>query len=560
METSSVLAYLENLVERIERDAGTGKLKLEGVISEKEYRALLTALESFDHTPEPAEPADEPPKKPEEAVVAPPKHEAVPLNLDSIALAFPENPSVLLCLDFGTATSKAFATDETDENYIDLPIGKQAGQTASIYSLVSSIFITDSGRIIFGSKAVSESTHADAGGRRRFDSVKDILCKDVVCDLDEAPLERAYNPTDVPLTKGDMVTLFLGFFTDMATSALEQHNISRYVRRRFTLPVLPHDRAPWAEDQLRSLLARAQILADTLHGQWHQGIDVETAKDVLKQIRNMEELPTFLIDEGVMEPVAAVGSRFRNFVCSKESRRLLMVVDVGAGTIDFALFAEIHKKGKPLRVMQIPNSIQVLRQAGDAVDKLLRRFILKQANVETTDSDFHMIDADLSLRIRQLKERLFRDKRVDFNLTNDAAGEVTLDKFLSHPGVDELSKAIQGKFSQCLEGTDRSWIDGLYTSGLAVVFTGGGASLPMIRSLGQGTAFAHGRQMSIQASIPVPAWVEKDAPELSDEFPQLAVAIGGASRSLPVLAPSTFEMFGGLDAEGWNIAPAYKGS
>lgn len=386
------------------------------------------------------------------------------------------------------------------------------------------------------------------------------MCKDVVCDLDEAPLDNAYNPTGVPLTKGDMVTLFLGFFTDMATSALEQHNISRYVRRRFTRPVLPPDRAPWAEDQLRSLLARAQVLADTLHGEWEQGLDVVTAKDVLKQIRNMEELPTFLIDEGVVEPVAAVGGRFRDFVCPKEFRRLLMVVDVGAGTIDFALFAEIHKTGRPLRVVQIPGSVQVLRQAGDAVDKLLRRFILKKANVETTDSDFHMIDADLSLRIRQMKERLFRGQRVAFNLTNDAAGEITLNEFLAQPGVDEFSKAIREKFSRCLVDVHKSWIEGLGTSGLAVVFTGGGAGLPMIRSLGEGSAFAHGRQLVIKPSKPVPAWVADDAPELADEFPQLAVAIGGSSRSLPVLAPATFEEFGGLDADGWSIAPAYKGS
>lgn len=300
-------------------------------------------------------------------------------------------------------------------------------------------------------------------------------------------------------------------------------------------------------------------MGDTLHGEWDNGIDIASAKQVLTDIRNLKKLPNYLVDDGVVEPVAAVGSRVRSFHCKSDLRRLLLVVDVGAGTIDYALFAEVHKTGSPIQVWEIRESVQVLRQAGDAVDKLLRRYILKKADVTTSDHDFHMIDADLSLRIRQMKEQLFREKRITFSLTNDRSGEITLSEFIEQPGVQEFEKSIHEKFAQCLGDAHKSWIDGLGGGGLAVVFTGGGATLPMVRSLGNKSPFAHGQQLHIQPSTPIPPWVQEKYPELSGEFSQLAVAIGGASRSIPILAPKTFQEFGGLEATGWVIPPARKG-
>lgn len=557
MNNEIALTFIESLVERIERDQATGKLKIEGIISEKERLALGVAIKvlggSFEISPHSV-------TTDTSVVVDNQNSVVIPLNLDVLSLEEAEDPDVILCLDFGTAMSKAFATNELDEVLVDLEIGLEAGQVDPIYALVSSIFITNSGRILFGHQAINESTHAVSGNRRRFDSIKDILCKDVVCDLDEAPLESTYNPTEVSLTKGDMVTLYLGYFTDMAVSQLSKKDFSRYVNRRFTLPVLPHDRAPWAEDQLRKLLARAQILADTLHGKWQEGIDVATAKQVLNDIKNLEEIPSFLIDVGIVEPVAAVGSRFRNAVSKNSLRRLLMVVDVGAGTIDYALFAEIHNDDEALHVYEIPGSVQVLRQAGDTVDKLLRRFILKQADVTSADSDFHMIDADLTLRIRQIKEQLFRDEKVNFTLSNDKAGEITLSDFLDQPGVREFEKSIHGKFFECLNNIDDSWISHLGVGGLAVVFTGGGAGLPIVQSLAASSVIVHGQSLMMRPSTLIPPWVKDDYPELESEFSQLAVAIGGASRDLPILAAQTFGQFGGIEADGWTIKPALKGS
>ncbi len=555
MDREQARVVLESFIERIERDRQSGKWRLEGIVTEKERAALLAVLEMIGGDITRLVYEEQLPEPRAKNIFT------VPLNLDSLGRDEPNDEETLLCLDFGTAMSKAFATRESDLELIDLPIGRQAGQVHPVYALFSSVYITEGGRILFGHRAVSESTHGDASGRKRFDSLKDILCKDVVCDLDEAPLEKEYNPTDIPLTKGDMVTLYLAYFTDMATSALqERFELSRYVRRRFTRPVLPPDRAAWAEEQLRKLLARAQILADTLHGQWNDGIRVELAQAILFGLREQEELPKYLIDHSMLEPVAAVASRLRHFEGKVDDRRLLMVVDVGAGTIDFALFAEFQSPGKPLTVWGIPGSVQVLRQAGDKVDVLLRRFIMKKADLSPSDPDFSRIDAGLSLRIRPLKEALFQSGEVGYTLENDATGVVRLEEFLSFPGVVELEKAIHAKFMEALEGVDPSWIEELGNGVLPIVFTGGGANLPMVRSLADRQIYVHGQMLQCRGATPTPAWIKEEYPELEDEYLHLAVAIGGASRDIPLLAPTTFQEFGGLHACGRKIEPALKGA
>lgn len=562
MDQIKTLYILENLLERLEQVGDTNKWKLEGIVSETERKALIAAFESLSGSPYESMKAED--VIHESASFQPislnPVHKPLPLVLASLEMDEPESSEVLLCLDFGTAMSKAFATEESDETLLDLKIGECAGQNYPVFSLISSIFITNSGRILFGSRAVNESLHAELNGRRRFDSIKDILCKDVVSDLDESPLEKDFNPTNVSLTKGDIVTLFLGFFTDMATTALqEQFQISRYVSRRFTRPVLPPERAAWAEDQLRKLLARAQIIADSLHGKWSDGIDVHQAKVLLTEVKNLEAIPMFLIDEGIVEPVAAVASRFRNFVCKDNSRRLLMVVDVGAGTIDYALFAEVKQKGASLKLFEIPNSLQVLRQAGDMVDKLLSRFILEDANVSTTDFDRQMIEADLANRIRQLKEDLFLKKSVQYALSNDATGEINLVDFLGRKNVKEFENQIHEKFRNVLSSVHPSWIENLGKGILPIIFTGGGANLPMVRSLEDKSITVHGRTLKCEGSTAIPRWINEEYPELSNEYPHLAVAIGGASRDIPQFAPGTFNEFGGLQVDEWKIETALKG-
>jgi hypothetical protein len=75
------------------------------------------------------------------------------------------------------------------------------------------------------------------------------------------------------------------------------------------------------------------------------------------------------------------------------------------------------------------------------------------------------------------------------------------------------------------------------------LITGGGADLPFVRSL-DGKQMTRGRPLSIRLGKPRPLYIETDYPELSDEYPRLAVALGGSSGNLPELAPQQFAELG----------------
>ena len=290
------------------------------------------------------------------------------------------------------------------------------------------------------------------------------------------------NPTPFEFTKGELITLYLSFLTDLACSSLRHQEVSRYVLRQFAMPCWQIERADWADRLMRETLAKAQILADTFSGKWAGGVGVAVVRGALDALGKLDRLPVYLIDQGVLEAIAAASSSLPR---GTGERRLYMVVDVGAGTTDYGLFAVTTPKGQDDRpkVWEVPDTTVVLRQAGDAIDKILLRRILEQEEIKSGDPEYDHVNSDLLLRIRTLKENMFRDELADSELT--------------------------------------------------VVLTGGGAKLPMVRALGEGVIDVHEVRLRCELAPYAPAWLTEQYPDLVDEYSQLAVAIGGAAEELP---------------------------
>ncbi len=175
MDKKTAAILLASLMERIERDQSIG------TVSSLERKALQIALKSLDLEGELAFTAD-PVLKPTSSLsvqndatngaLIPPDtgtpiviaeapsaaNTATPLLNISLVLKSIErdeitDSKVLMCLDFGTAMSKAFATVFPDQ-YLDLELGKEAGRQG--YSLPSSVFIGDDGKAYFGFEALNE--------------------------------------------------------------------------------------------------------------------------------------------------------------------------------------------------------------------------------------------------------------------------------------------------------------------------------------------------------------------------------------------------------------------
>jgi hypothetical protein len=227
--------------------------------------------------------------------------------------------------------------------------------------------------LFVGPAAVTRSRRRDAV-QRRIDSVKQELSQgDMSNPPERVPVSTDCNPTGVPLTYAHIITYYLAFLTDLAETSLEQSwKLTRHVARRFALPSWERERLKWGEDLLRHYLARAQIVGDVFRGRWNAGVPLDEVKAVVDATAALSDdnlpLESIILD-GVQEPVAAGASRLR----AMGKRGMVMVIDVGAGTADFALFVTAEDPGTGVvRARQIETGVRNnLRHAsGDTLERV----------------------------------------------------------------------------------------------------------------------------------------------------------------------------------------------
>lgn len=536
---------LASLVQRINRDQV-------GSVSDQEKEALAFALQMLSDGVAPVGIASVPLLSPaaptseqtpqingielEPRKAAPPPLPDVTLMLEAVKSAEPSDKGVLLCLDFGTAMSKAFAST-TDGKHLDLELGKAAGKQG--YTLPSSVFIDDDGKAYFGFEAIERSGNLKEAGRERLDSIKSWLSLREEGSLDGEMLSEAYNPTPFKLSEGDMIRIYLAFLTDMAGISLSEWTVDgkvvgRYVLRRFARPCGKSQRqAAWVDGLMKRLLAEAQVLADTFHRQWSGGISVGQIKAAIDALKALNQRPDHLIGEGVPEPVAVAAGAVET---SENRIDAYMVVDAGAGTTDFGLFFVMRNKSldEP-KVFQIPASIKGLNQAGDKVDQLLQAFIRAKESFDPTSTLGRLVEADLRRRIRVQKEILFTTGKLDYILADSTVGSVTLDEFLKAPSVQQFTKRLEDGFRESLESVDESYLNYLAMDPvrLQVILSGGSSKLTMISALASGYIEVNGKKIRRAAVDAAPEWMADESDEMRTVYPQLAVAIGGAFDELP---------------------------
>lgn len=460
----------------------------------------------------------------------------VELVLDSLRPGAGCEAGFLLCLDFGTAMSKAFATTTAGER-LDLELGKAAGLDG--YTLPSSVFIDDDGLAYFGSEAVERSVKEQEQGRERLDSIKTWLSFRDEGNLDAEPLSKAYNPTGVKLTEGDLLRAYLAFLTDMTCVSLDTLEVegkptTRYVRRRFARPCGKNaQQAQWVDDLMKRFLAEAQILADTFHMQWTGGIPVAQLKAAIDAVKKHGERPEYLVAEGVPEPVAVAATPVE---VSENRIDAYMVVDAGAGTTDFGLFFAMRNQDldEP-KVFQVTESVRGLNFAGDKLDQFLLKFITDRESIDTTTPQGKLVVFDLRRRIRVLKELLFKTGNLEYTLLDSTIGRLTRDEFCGSEQVQKFAERLEQGFREALESVDETYLSYLATDTvrLQVILTGGSSKLPMLASLGTGYVEVKGRRISRILVDATPQWVADEGEEMLSVYPQLAVAIGGAADELP---------------------------
>lgn len=558
MDGITAKTLLESLLGRIERDPSTKRYRLQGALSDLEYAALEYALARLDK-PRAIDDATQPAMGPSiatsEALDSQPRssisaastgaigNQQQPIPTRSKAAVAPppkliidaqrskvEDAEITLCLDFGTAKSKAFATRRETNGFqlIELGLGQQAGEVLP-YPLTSAVWVDESGLLFVGHAALERSFAQHDTERKRLDSLKQQLSQGSEHRLTTRLKEGTENPTSIPLTYGDALTFYLAYLTDMAEAELVRQGHSRYVRRRFALPCWDTDQSRVMEPLLREYLARAQMVADTFRGRWNEGLRAEHVRAVMDQVVEARTAwPMELIGESVLEPIAAGNSRLQT---DEPTRQLVLVIDIGAGTTDFGLFIVVENPDQELfRITPIEGTTLGVRQAGDTVDQILRTTIIKQAEVDANDPSFGLINSQLQLRIREYKERLFQEGALTFRLSDDRTGIVRLDSFLQNPALGAFREKLEAKCREVLDaaGKDKT---GFYDAELRVVLTGGGSALPMLETLAKGSSEHFGKTLRRRMAPPIPDFLQNRP--IAGAYAQLAVALGGALPDLP---------------------------
>jgi len=498
--------------------------------------------------------------------------EGLELNGAAFKRAGPDVGRIRLCLDFGTALSKAWVTGRGANETLPLLIGKAAGGEG--LTVPSSIYIGEGGRIYLGADAERQHRAEAESARPRFDNLKRMLSEALVgTELRSLPLRAGIDPTQSGVTGGDLLILYFAWLTDLSETALDaalkatggKFSIGkgdiRAVARRFAIPCFESAdgkqgvaRAQWAREVMTDALLRAQILADTLRGQWHQ-LTMKQLRGLMAELYRLDVKGLSHLmpkDCAVREPIAAGASRFDSILGQRDEataapiREYLLVVDAGAGTTDFALFQAITRIGelRPSYAL-LRKSVRMCRIAGNEVDSILRPIILEACGVDRqklSPDDFAYAGMDLDSQIREIKRNLFDQKSVSVVLRPTFSGTVKLSHLLAAQKMMQDGMELIGMRNDVVSCIfDEDQLDVLSTAGTVPVYvllTGGSCGIPIIKDLAAGELALRGTRFRFTLVDRLPDWVSllpRDAAQqLANVYPQCAVAIGGSVPALPV--------------------------
>lgn len=440
-----------------------------------------------------------------------------------------------LCLDFGTAMSKVtlveeFENDDEAELITVLNLGIPGDQEEySERMLISSVYIDNLGRLWFGKKAVEWSLHEGIdGSRQRLDNIKRRLSED---GWDE-PVTGSFNPSDHNVTYGELVLAYLMYLTWTVNQCLEDKGHPKNLMRRFAMPCFKGERHHETIDRLKIAIGQAQILADTFRHTLNEGLPLDEFIAAVKAL-GREDLRFPYVAGSITEPLGVAGSLLS---WNQAVDMLILIVDVGAGTSDLSLFRiHVDTERNINSAFEIEGASRGIQAAGNHLDQYLIELVVRKSGLDISDPLRNNVRSALQLNIRNLKESLFNDSYVMVQLVNGSNVEIELEEFLNLEAVIEFGNRLKKEVTTILEEIDSSFIDWVTLNplrNLVVALTGGGAELPMVTALATHDIMCNGRRVPVQRALAFPKWLEEEYPELEDEYPQIAVSLGGARKHI----------------------------
>lgn len=439
-----------------------------------------------------------------------------------------------LCIDFGTAYSKAAAAPRDAWNGFDpalvRPLMLGNVQEAGNPFLLESAVLVDDDAVVFGRAATARANALMHRRRMPLRSFKTLLS---VSDLDRALNTNAPASVDPHrvFQMRDLIVLYLGYLLTAVDVAAAQDELvaeAEDLEWRYAAPAWrsgdsagQHDavvRLFGEADAFRRMAGRDALLKP-------EGVKLATVRAVLPEaMAAPSQYQIGLIFE------ATAAAAYTSIGLAEHASHLL-VVDMGAGTTDLAALV---RDGAGLA--ELHEARVTLKQAGDFVDNTIANVALENCSWAKTEEQRASLWSALARQIRQIKESIFVDGAADIEHDGRRI-EVTMRDLERHPDFRDFLASLTAAYDHVLSVVQDDALQ-RRSREIEAVAVGGGAAAPFIQDL-----IAKRRGNTKVAVIKRPAtpdWAHaEDAPgDLAPVFPQLAIAIGGALAPNPVLAVS----------------------
>lgn len=538
--------FVENFLDRLEQDGAKYKLP-GGTLTAREVEAFRALADIH----KPTDQLDEPP------IIQPQLAVEHTINLGCLSEKCDDNK--ILCVDFGTAFSKAAIWDQSEKKPNPLPIGQ--GLSADPL-LIDSVVYIGQDKIFFGPKAVREYVADSDGDRKIFTSPKELLNLDYETIQTQRP-SAGVDPHKIFKNK-DLLILFLGYLTALTKRELASIEIIKPVLRRFAAPGwgdaqqnLGGERFDMLVDQMSRFLAEAQILADSFEiDLWLEGIEVSQAKSAISQlsaISDAELLKAPFIERPVLE-VTAAASSIKEKLLNK--RPQVVVVDVGAGTTDIGAFKYVGSDEEP-KFAAYKRGLAALDMAGNRLDDAFKSAVRKVLDLGDNSTASPKLERELTQNIHRYKKELFSKGSVTVSISGLPDVIIQEKEFTKSPIVKNFQKKFREKVTELLNKADgaggASFTD--ISSDNYVVFTGGGGGLRFLHDVfNEGFEIDAGRAIFERIDLR-PSWLDDASEAVQSVFPQIAVSVGGASPDLPKVLPTIGDTSKALTR---TIRPIYK--
>jgi molecular chaperone DnaK len=435
-------------------------------------------------------------------------------------------PQARICIDFGTAISKAcLCLDPSmplDAGVRPIPIGAVAGAEHALFS--PSILFVDGGRLFFGPAALHRAQGGIAGGRDPLLSFKTVLG---ARNVEEALAERIRPSVDPTGTfrQRDALVLYLAYLDQLITEALARMpalpiGVGR-ARRRYTSPVW---RPGGGQDRVfEAIFNEAASVSAKLNRLMlaNEGLSIAQCRDALDKARLQPG--NGRLETGVFEPHAAAAA---SLAYTNEPSRIVMVIDMGAGTTDIAAF-EFDERSNPPALTEIKDARQCSGLAGDEIDRILMGVLLRKRGGNSNEQNSQFLRA-MRLHVRDVKREFFARGSITLKdgwrslaiKAGDLTGDPQFQKYLNALGqtfvVSLAAIAARARASQV------NMVD--------IVLAGGGANLPFLPQLVRAAAqtAAPGLAMRAGPLSPSSDLYNRVDDYFADVFPQIAISIGGS--------------------------------